>query len=146
MDGARSHINYGGTDRGGGTFSEVAAAIDEHRHRKWLAYAKWHLSIMNARETVAPSGLFSDHAWDMLLDLFVAMLESRAVAVSDACIVSSAPATTALRWLRRLEKHGLVERRADPRDRRRIFVSISSRGDSLVSAWLDRIMATAPRN
>src|SRR5688500_844664 len=52
--------------------------------------------------------LFGEPAWDMLLDLFIAAHENRGVSVTSACLASSVPETTALRWLQLLENKGLV--------------------------------------
>ena len=78
------------------------------------------------RAAFFPSELFADPAWDMLLDLFAAELESRRVSVSSLCIAAAVPGTTALRWIGSMVEAGLFERYADPRDRRRAFISLST--------------------
>jgi DNA-binding MarR family transcriptional regulator len=70
-------------------------------------------------------GLFSDPAWDMLLDLFLARLVGQKVCVSSLCIASRVPATTALRWIKDMELHGELIRHADPTDKRRAYIDIS---------------------
>nr|WP_294811383.1 hypothetical protein [uncultured Sphingomonas sp.] len=72
--------------------------------------------------------LFADPAWDMLLDLFAAGLERRQVSVSSLCIAAAVPPTTALRWIGTLHDAGLFERQADPTDRRRAYIGLSSKG------------------
>ena len=72
--------------------------------------------------------LFADPAWDMLLDLFAAALERRQVSVSSLCIAAAVPPTTALRWIGALHDSGLFAREADPADRRRAYVLLSSKG------------------
>ena len=69
--------------------------------------------------------LFADPAWDMLLDLLLARLEQRTVAVSSLCIAAAVPPTTALRWIKRLTDEGIFVRTADPRDGRRVFIDLS---------------------
>jgi len=69
--------------------------------------------------------LFADPAWDMLLDLLLARLEQRTVAVSSLCIAAAVPPTTALRWIKRLTDEGIFIRTADPRDGRRVFIDLS---------------------
>lgn len=69
--------------------------------------------------------LFADPAWDMLLDLLLARLEQRPVAVSSLCIAAAVPPTTALRWIKRLTEEGIFVRIADPHDGRRIFIELS---------------------
>jgi DNA-binding MarR family transcriptional regulator len=77
------------------------------------------------REECLDGGLFADPAWDMLLDLFAARLEERSVSVSSLCVAAAVPSTTALRWINILELKGHVRKRADPKDRRRIYVEIT---------------------
>ena len=73
-------------------------------------------------------GLFEDPAWDMILDLYAAHLERAQVSVSSLCIAASVAPTTALRWIARLSDAGIFERRPDPFDRRRAFMSLSETG------------------
>jgi DNA-binding MarR family transcriptional regulator len=69
--------------------------------------------------------LFGEPAWDMLLDLYEAALAQQRLSVSAVCVGSRVPATTALRWLKLMERKGLIYRTPDPMDARRIFVSLS---------------------
>lgn len=71
--------------------------------------------------------LFADPAWDMLLDLYAARLERSRVSVSSLCIAASVPPTTALRWIGTMHDAGLFEREADPVDRRRAHIMLSTR-------------------
>jgi DNA-binding MarR family transcriptional regulator len=72
-----------------------------------------------------PKGLFSDPAWDMVLDLTLAGLEHRRISVSSLCIASNVPTTTALRCIKALIEHGIVQIVADTSDRRRKIVELS---------------------
>ena len=78
------------------------------------------------RERYFPAELFSDPAWDMLLDLTAAHLERRLVSVSSLCIAAAVPTTTALRWIRNLSEAGMFERNTDPDDARRTLISLSA--------------------
>lgn len=85
-------------------------------------------NVLRARRLRAhffPDDLFADPAWDMLLDLFYAELAQHRVAVSSLCVAAAVPPTTALRWLTTLVNRGLVVRRPDPRDARRVFVELA---------------------
>lgn len=77
------------------------------------------------RNSFFPGDLFSDPAWDMLLDLYAAELGQVRVSVTSLCIASNAPTSTALRWISTLEQQGLIERRSDPLDGRRFFLSLT---------------------
>tara|TARA_R110000772_G_scaffold134490_1_gene243021 strand:+ start:4718 stop:5734 length:1017 start_codon:yes stop_codon:yes gene_type:complete len=69
--------------------------------------------------------LFSDPAWDMLLDLMAARLEGKKVSVSSLCIAASVPPTTALRWIKTMTEEQIFLRKADKKDGRRIFIELS---------------------
>lgn len=86
--------------------------------------------------------LFADPAWDMLLDLTAAQLEGHEVAVSSLCIAASVPATTALRWIAAMTEQGLLERHADPVDRRRIFVRLSAEAEERMRALIAALVRT----
>lgn len=77
------------------------------------------------RDQFFEAALFADPAWDMLLDLFAAKLEHARVSVSSLCIAAAVPPTTALRWISTLSEAGLIEREADPLDKRRAFIGLS---------------------
>lgn len=79
------------------------------------------------RDRFFEAGLFEDPAWDMLLDLLAAQLERGQVSVSSLCIAAAVPPTTALRWITKLTDAGLFEREADPFDKRRAFLKLSSK-------------------
>ena len=78
-----------------------------------------------ARARFFDSELFSDPAWDMLLDLTAAHAEHRRVSVTSLCIAAGVPATTALRWVRQMVDSGIFVRIADSTDKRRAFIALS---------------------
>ncbi len=80
--------------------------------------------------------LFGEPSWDILLDLFIARGRARPVSVSSACIASSTPQSTALRYVGVLEKVGLVQRAKDPRDARRQYLELTDLGLSKMTAYL----------
>jgi DNA-binding MarR family transcriptional regulator len=85
-------------------------------------------SIIRARrlrERFFAEDLFADPAWDMLLDLLQAEIEQHRVPVSSLCIAAAVPATTALRWLKTMVNSGILVRRSDPHDGRRVFVELA---------------------
>ncbi|MEL6876924.1 MAG: MarR family transcriptional regulator [Pseudomonadota bacterium] len=78
-----------------------------------------------ARARFFDAELFSDPAWDMLLDLTAAHAEHRRVSVTSLCIAAGVPATTALRWVRQMVESGIFVRIADSTDKRRAFIALS---------------------
>lgn len=77
------------------------------------------------RSSYFPDELFADPAWDIFLDLLLAEISQQRVSISSACAAAAVPATTALRWLNSLVQQGLINRRADPHDGRRVFVELA---------------------
>jgi DNA-binding MarR family transcriptional regulator len=95
----------------------------------------------SCRSALLPADLLGEPAWDILLDLFASEHEQREISVSSACIASSAPPTTGLRYLAKLETAGLVERSAAAGDRRRFNLRLTPEGRAAMSAILERIAA-----
>ncbi len=87
------------------------------------------------REQFFSPALFADPAWDMLLDLMAARLEGQPVAVSSLCIAAAVPPTTALRWIRALQDARLIEREADPGDRRRVFIRLADQAATTLARY-----------
>jgi DNA-binding MarR family transcriptional regulator len=71
---------------------------------------------------------FSDPAWDILLILYASALEQRNISITQLAAGSSASYTTCLRWIAVLHEEGLIQKRPDRFDARRIFISLSSKG------------------
>jgi len=102
-------------------------------------------SVIRARRARAhffPSDLFADPAWDILLDLMASRLEDKRVSVSSLCIAAAVPPTTALRWIKSMTDAGLLERRADPIDGRRIFIDLSDHAADKMAAYLAQAART----
>ncbi len=93
------------------------------------------------REAQFPSLLFSDPAWDMLLDLFAAETEDKKISVTSLGIASAAPQTTAHRWIETLEEQNLIKRRRDSDDGRRMYVKLSALGYDRMHSYLSEVSA-----
>jgi DNA-binding MarR family transcriptional regulator len=61
----------------------------------------------------------------MVLDLTLATIEDRQISISSLCIASNAPTTTALRCIKALIVHDIIEIEADSKDRRRKVVKLT---------------------
>jgi DNA-binding MarR family transcriptional regulator len=97
----------------GGTLVEVARRLYRLRKR---------------RDSELGALLFSEPAWDILLDLFISDYDDRQLSVSAVCIGARAPSATALRYLTLLQDAGLVERIRDATDGRRSHVTLTGLG------------------
>ena len=84
-----------------------------------------------------PQGLFGDPGWSLLLDLYIAHHEGRAVNTSGVCSGANVPQTTGLRWLDRLEAAGLIRRHRHAQDTRFVMVELSEMGLRRMTAFLE---------
>lgn len=82
------------------------------------------LEFRRARAAMFGQDLFSDPAWDILLQLYAARLEGRRLGLGDFEGVCAA--TTLARWVAILERRGLVACSLDCSDPRNFSLEISS--------------------
>ncbi len=133
----------------GSEVERIARALNDLAHEAKVAlrgtddvgapYVRAMIKQRRERERFFPAQLFSDPAWDMLLDLTAARLERRYVSVSSLCIAAAVPTTTALRWIRNLCDAGMFERNTDPDDARRALISLSADTASRMLGYLAAI-------
>jgi len=93
-----------------------------------LPHAPMVRTILRQRQQRARyfgADLFSDPAWDMLLDLTAARGENKRVSVTSLCIAACVPPSTALRWISQMITSGLFSRVEDLSDRRRAFIELT---------------------
>jgi hypothetical protein len=83
--------------------------------------------------------LFGEPAWDILIDLFIAHLEGRAVDITGASIAANAPPTTGLRYIAALIEAGLIGRSSDLHDRRRHHVWLTATGVELMTLYVSDV-------
>jgi DNA-binding MarR family transcriptional regulator len=135
-----------------GRIANVLAALSEHEAAAAVAavgaaaecefekleagFIRSIIRVRRLRDHFFKSDLFSDPAWDMLLDLMAARVEGQRVAVSSLCIAAAVPPTTALRWIKSLCDLGLFVRIADPEDGRRVFIELSGETAARMEAYL----------
>lgn len=87
------------------------------------------------RSRLFKSSLFSDPAWDVLLDLFAAEFDGRRRFITSVALGAGVPRTTALRWICVLEEERLIRREPDPLDGRRTFIELTSDGLRTMTAY-----------
>lgn len=99
-------------------------------------------TMIRARRSRAnhlPADLFADPAWDMLLDLLQAEIVQHRVPVSSLCIAAAVPATTALRWIKSMTDRGILVRRDDPHDGRRVFIEMAPPTSAAVRRYFQEV-------
>ncbi|XJJ70730.1 response regulator [Novosphingobium sp. BL-8A] len=128
-----------GVDAGEGPIGPAQATVRierSHEPGELAVYIRDILRKEAKRREIGGGELFGDPAWEMLLDLLLAKIEGRLVAVSSACIASGAPMSTALRLVRRLVAEGVLCRLPDEHDRRRHFLAINPKFEQPLTSYL----------
>jgi len=95
------------------------------------------LWIRRARSEVFGQGLFSDPAWDILLQLCAARARGRKLGIED--IVADVPGSTLARWAAVLEKRGLICREEDAGGAASVWLSLSASGALKMAELLARL-------
>jgi DNA-binding MarR family transcriptional regulator len=119
-------------------FAELTVVPDEIVAR---ALDEWQ-----ERGSYLPNDLLSEPAWGILLELLLAEIQGRQVSLSRIRKVSAAPPSTADRWLKALERHGLVVRRVGPLQAEDQVVSLSRRGSSALRSYFHDVVQSGRGN
>ncbi|WP_208324932.1 MarR family winged helix-turn-helix transcriptional regulator [Novosphingobium sp. PhB55] len=122
--------------------TSFAADVERITHvRRLERFAERLYKDRRKRSKHFDEDLFGEPVWDILLDLFICEGRGRPVSVTSVCIASGAPPTTALRYVSNLVAFGLLERRGDEGDARRVFVTLTEKGRSAMIACLEETMS-----
>lgn len=89
-----------------------------------LHTARWLRDFNSTMGEEFGHGFFDNPVLMMLLELFEAKTSERQVSVKALALSSGVPASTAQRWIDRMEAQGLVVKRINKLDRRSAFVDI----------------------
>lgn len=121
-------------------FSKRSERVIHERDQKLIAtIAEREYKNRQQRRAEFGCQIFGEPAWDMLLDMVVHYACQRRVSVSNACLASGAPATTALRWINYLEEEGLVTRIQCETDKRIAFLELSDAGWQKMARYLSSL-------
>lgn len=101
-----------------------------------LAIARDLLAMRRYRDALFGGDLFGEPAWDLLLELYLAADGRKPFTVSNLGVSARVPPTTALRWTGLLLERGLIERTPDRKDGRRVLISLTAEGRSLMDQLL----------
>ncbi|QCB37291.1 MarR family transcriptional regulator [Sphingobium sp. PAMC28499] len=77
----------------------------------------------------------AEPAWDIMLDIYACALERIDLSVTAVGIAAGIAPATAQRWIKKLAALGVIERLADPRDRRRKLVRLSPAALAAMHHW-----------
>lgn len=100
------------------------------------------LRIRRSRADVFGAGLFSDPAWDILLQLCAATLGGRRLSLRD--VATDVPRSTLARWAAVLEDRGLIRCETDPILSSTLWLSLTAQGERKMSGVLARLHELRP--
>jgi DNA-binding MarR family transcriptional regulator len=106
-----------------------------------LAIAKWLYSIRRLRPGSQVRGLYSDPAWDILLDLYIRQKLRLKTSITAAGLATEAPPTTALRYITLLCSQNLIQREPDTKDGRRHWLTLSPETAADLDTYMTSVMA-----
>lgn len=89
------------------------------------------LRLRRARADLLGAGLFSDPAWDILLQLYAAALRGRKIELTG--VVTDVPRSTLARWAVVLEEHGLVRCEAASLSTSSLPIALTPSGSATMS-------------
>jgi DNA-binding MarR family transcriptional regulator len=145
-DGARAEERLRSLKAEVGQMAETLAAMSIAAVRgQHEARAATNVSPVSVRSLIKAQSLRSnyisdvplgDPAWEILLDLLAARLESKQVAASSLCIAAGIPSSSAMRLIDTLTSRGVIVRTRDPRDARRSFVELSGTAEQQLRRYL----------
>lgn len=95
------------------------------------------LFLRRARRTVFGEDLFSDPAWDILLELYAAKLGRRRLSLSELARAIETPPSTTGRWIAALEDRRLISSAIDPANPSRIEIKLTTEGASKMQHLAD---------
>lgn len=77
-------------------------------HDSAASVAEAIIAFRRTRRNFLPADIFSEPAWDLLLELFIADSEGRRLTAADVSDRCDIPPTVLSRWLKYLSKAGFV--------------------------------------
>jgi len=104
-------------------------------------YARLTLIGRKQRDRYFDPMLFSNPAWDILLNLYVADAEGMPVSVIDSCAAAPVPQGVALRWLGYLKQEEMVVETPDPARPRQTVIRLTDQTRLAVSAYLGSLIS-----
>lgn len=102
------------------------------------AAARAAYRLRGLRNDALGQDLFSDPAWDILLDLFIAACDGQRLSVSAVCVGARCPSATALRYLTLMMEADWIYRVADTSDGRRFYVVLRPKTMDRMLTMLER--------
>jgi DNA-binding MarR family transcriptional regulator len=105
---------------------DIEAVVRETTELRAVENARSILDLHGRISRRLGEGMFDNPGLLMLLRLFIARVEQRTLQVKALALYSGVPASTAQRWIDRLQIQGLLTKRTNERDHRSSLVTITN--------------------
>lgn len=126
----------------GSPLKRLKALLLGNSNAKTLELTEDHIQslllVRRARESVFGQDLFSDPAWDILLELYAASLTGRSVTLADLATAVRAPVPTIARWIAALKERSLVELSSDPPGSPNLRIGLTAEGSRKMKGLADQ--------
>ncbi len=119
--------------------AEVLPLTSGEEEGTFAGYAQAMLKSRNQLHKFLPARYFTDPAFDMLLDLFVATETRQTRSFKVTALASRVPPATAARYVEMMVKDGMILREADQQDGRRTLLSLSESAMTALCEWFSAI-------
>ena len=90
--------------------------------------AQRFIDMRNECASILPKNMLRDIAWDLMLELFLAAEQGHRPFIKQLESIAGEPIANAMRRIDHLEESGLLSRRQDDHDHRRVHVSLTRKG------------------
>jgi len=125
-------------ETGGGGESSPAPSGNDAQGPDRKSFLDRIIRLRRDKAKIFAGDLVADPVWDMLLALARVDLDAQGVPTLNLAIDGGIPAASALRRISEMEEAGLIIRRSDHEDRRRVLVYLTDAGREAVARYLDR--------
>jgi DNA-binding MarR family transcriptional regulator len=109
------------------------------RRSRFVDVARNQYRGRRVRERYFDKKIFGEPAWDMLLELYASEINEEKISTSNLILSSSSPSSTALRWIKHLEDHGMVVKKSSPIDGRVQYQRITATGFESMTKYFESI-------
>ena len=99
--------------------------------------------VRRLRSTFIAGDLFTDPAWDMLLELFARELGGEPSRASEVCAAAGVGATSARRWLEALGERGLIERVSRAGNDNDEWIQLTAKGSAQMQRYFAAVATTS---
>lgn len=104
-----------------------------------LRYIQAYMKIRQHYKELLAEDLIEDSALMMLFELYLSHVEKYDLTVTGLCAATDVPSTTALRRIDVICNLGMAAKRKDPRDSRRVFITLTAQGLETVTRFSEAL-------